>query len=83
MNIRPFNGYRYDPSVVSDAGKCIAPPYDVIDADQQKRLYEQSEYNIVRVIKGISEPGDSDGNNLYTRAAGSLQSFIKNGALKC
>jgi len=67
---------------VGDAGKCIAPPYDVIDAQEQERLHEQSEYGIVRIIKGIGQPGDSDQNNVYTRAAATLTAFIEQGALK-
>jgi len=82
MNITPFKGYRYDASVVGDAGLCIAPPYDVIDKDQQQNLYDRSEYNIVRVTKGKTEPGDGDGNNVYSRAGETLEDFIAKGALK-
>jgi len=67
---------------VGDAGLCIAPPYDVIDKDQQQNLYDRSEYNIVRVTKGKTEPGDGDGNNVYSRAGETLEDFIDKGALK-
>ena len=33
MEIKPFKAFRFDSSVVGNVGKCIAPPYDVIDAD--------------------------------------------------
>jgi uncharacterized protein (DUF1015 family) len=82
MEIKPFKGFRYNPEVVGDAGMCIAPPYDVIDPDQQQRLHEQSEYNIVRVIKGMKTPNDDENNNVYTRAAEALQENIRQGALK-
>jgi len=82
MHVTAFRGYRYDSSVVGDAGECIAPPYDVIDLEQQERLYQQSEFNIVRLIKGKRQGGDDDSQNVYTRAAEYLDSFIKSGALK-
>jgi len=82
MDITAFKGYRYESSVVGDPGLCIAPPYDVIDADQQERLYQQSEYNIVRVIKGKTKPTDNETQNVYTRAAEALRGFISSAALK-
>ncbi|KPK72615.1 MAG: hypothetical protein AMJ79_15590 [Phycisphaerae bacterium SM23_30] len=82
MDISAFRGYRYDSSAAGDGGACIAPPYDIIDADQQQQLYDRSEYNIVRVIKGKIFPDDTDRNNVYTRAAAALRGFIEKGALK-
>jgi len=82
MRIRPFRGYRFDANVVGDVGGCIAPPYDVIDEAMQQRLYERSEYNIVRVTKGWTGPEDTDTDNAYTRAAAHLNRWIREGALK-
>ena len=82
MEISAFKGYRYDSSAVGDAGKCIAPPYDIIDPEQQQELYEQHECNIVRIIKSKTNPGDSDSDNVYTRAREALSGFIRQGALK-
>jgi len=82
MNVTAFKGYRYDSSVVGDAGLCIAPPYDVIDAESQEKLYRQNEYNIVRIIKGKRESEDDETGNVYIRAAAALQKFIGSGALK-
>ncbi|MHC5059949.1 MAG: DUF1015 domain-containing protein [Planctomycetota bacterium] len=82
MEIRPFKAYRFDGSVVGDVGNCIAPPYDVIDAEMQQRLYERSEYNVVRIIKGKSLPGDTQDENQYTRAAGFLNTLIETAALR-
>ena len=82
MNVTAFKGYRYDSSVVGDAGLCIAPPYDVIDAELQEKLCRQSEYNIIRITKGKREPGDGETENVYTRAAATLDEFVGSGALK-
>ncbi|MCJ7778604.1 MAG: DUF1015 domain-containing protein [Sedimentisphaerales bacterium] len=82
MEIKPFRGFRFNPKVVGDVGKCIAPPFDVIDPDQQQQLYEKSEYNIVHITKGKTTPSDNEHNNQYTRAAEYLNLWIKNGVLK-
>ena len=82
MEIKAFRGLRFDSSVVGDAGCCVCPPYDVIDAELQGELYERSAYNIVRIIKGKSFPADTAEDNQYTRGAGLLEAWIGEGALK-
>ncbi|MFA5553856.1 MAG: DUF1015 domain-containing protein [Phycisphaerae bacterium] len=82
MEIRPFKAYRFDADVVGRSEDCIAPPYDVINSEQQQELYRKNKYNIVRIIKGKTEPADSPQSNTYTRAADYLNSWINEGALK-
>ncbi len=82
MEIKAFKAYRYNPDVVGDAGRCIAPPYDVISSEQQERLYRQSPYNIVRIIRGKTEAGDNETENQYTRAAEYLNDWLKKGVLE-
>lgn len=82
MQIKPFKAFRFDKAVVGDVGSCIAPPYDVISDDQQEQLYKKNEYNIVRIIRGKTNTSDNDDNNQYTRAAGYLNKWIRQGALK-
>lgn len=82
MEIKPFKAFRFNENKVGGAGNCIAPPYDVISSAQQEQLYQKSEYNIVRIIKGEKKPCDNDNNNQYTRAANYLNSWIEKAALK-
>ncbi|HBG28412.1 MAG: hypothetical protein A2Y10_11060 [Planctomycetes bacterium GWF2_41_51] len=82
MEIKGFKAYRFNSDVVGDSGKCIAPPYDVINPAQQNNLYQQNQHNIVRVILGKKELTDNDKNNQYTRAADFLNDWIKKNALK-
>jgi uncharacterized protein (DUF1015 family) len=82
MQLQPFKAFRYDPAVVGDATACLAPPYDVINSTQQQQLYEKSKYNIVRITKGKTTASDNNTNNQYTRAAGYLNEWIKEGVLK-
>ena len=82
MEIKPFRAYRFNGEVVGDASDCIAPPYDVISADEQEALYARSEHNIVRIIKGRTDAGDDQTNNQYTRAAGYLGDWMESGAIR-
>jgi len=82
MDIRPFKAFRFDDAVVGDAGRCIAPPYDVIDDEQQERLYLQSPYNVVRIDRGKEFPSDNGQENVYSRAACCLRDWIDQGVLR-
>ena len=66
--IRPFCALRYNPEVVSDLSHVLSPPYDVIGSAEQEQLYQASPYNIVRLILGKQDPGDTETDNRYTRA---------------
>ena len=79
MEIKAFKAYRFNEAVVGDVGSCIAPPYDVIDADLQDRLYKKSKYNIAQITKGKTTPSDSPDNNQYTRAAKLINDWFQTG----
>ncbi len=49
-DLRPFRAVRYDRSRVGDLAAVVAPPYDVISAEQRRRLCDRSPYNAVRLI---------------------------------
>jgi uncharacterized protein (DUF1015 family) len=82
MEVKPFKALRFDARVVGNVGNCIAPPYDVIDAAQQDRLYKKSPYNIVRITRGKTLSCDDGEHNQYTRAAEYLTQWMSEGALK-
>lgn len=80
--ITPFQGVRYNQDLIKDLSDVICPPYDVISPEEQKLLYEKSEYNIVRLEHGITLPGDNEHDNKYTRAAQVLTQWLNTGILK-
>jgi uncharacterized protein (DUF1015 family) len=80
--IRAFRAFRYDLGRVGALSDVIAPPYDVIDPALQQALYERSPSNVVRLILNKEEPGDSETNNRYTRAARFLRDWQDQGILK-
>ena len=83
MEIKPFKAIRFDPEKVGgDAGKCISPPYDVVNDEQRQALYDRSPYNIIRITKGKSFDGDNEKENQYTRASATLGDWIEKGILK-
>ncbi|MBN1857703.1 DUF1015 domain-containing protein [Candidatus Bipolaricaulota bacterium] len=79
--IIPFRGIRYSPEFVADISDVVAPPYDRVYPDVQDACYDRHPNNIVRIIKGRAEPTDNDGNNVYTRAATYLRTWLERGVL--
>ncbi len=82
MEIKAFKALRYNPDKVGDPGKCVAPPYDVIDDRLRDELYERSEHNVVRIIRGKTTPEDDEQSNQYSRAAEYINDWTQSGALK-
>lgn len=80
-DIQAFRAFRYDLGRIGNLSDVIAPPYDVIGPELQQALYERSPYNVVRLILDKELPGDSDGNNRYTRAAQFLRDWQQDGIL--
>ena len=79
--IAPFQPYRY----TETAGKLdnlVTQPYDKISPKMRERYLSLSPHNLVRVILGPPEDGDSDSNNVYTRAASYFEQWIASGILE-
>jgi uncharacterized protein (DUF1015 family) len=80
-DVRPFRALHYDPAVVKDIGLCLSQPYDVISPAQQEAYYRQHPHNIIQLILGRIEEGDSETNNRYTRARDLLAEWRGSGIL--
>ena len=88
--IYPFRALRYDTQKVQ-MEDVVTQPYDKITPAMQQAYYDRSKYNLIRVILGKKEPGDTDPfapdasstdqHNVYTRAAESLTSWRRKGML--
>ncbi len=79
--IFPFPAYRYDASRF-DLARVLTQPYDKITPAMQERYYALDAHNLVRIEKGREEPGDSPQSNIYTRAAQTLDAWIREGVLR-
>lgn len=80
-DVRPFCGLRYNPQLVSDLSAVITPPYDVISPEERNLYYRKSPYNIIRLEYGEAQQEDTADNNKYTRAAATLDAWLKERAL--
>jgi uncharacterized protein (DUF1015 family) len=81
-DIRAFRGFRYDLGQVGALSDVVCPPYDVIDSALQQRLYDASPYNAVRIELAREQPGDSETDNKYIRAARILKEWTFHNVLK-
>ena len=78
----PFRALRYDTARVNMAD-VVTQPYDKISPAMQDAYYSASPYNLIRVILGKKQPGDDEEhNNVYTRAAETLNAWRKEGILR-
>lgn len=80
--ISAFRGLRYNLAQVGSLSKVIAPPYDVVDGALQKQLYDNSPYNFIRLELTPKEPGDTDPNAVYERAATLFRQWVRDGVLQ-
>jgi uncharacterized protein (DUF1015 family) len=80
--VSPFRGVRYDVARVGTLSDVVAPPYDVIDPALQDRLYQASPYNVVRLELNRQEPGDTESESRYIRAARFLREWLRGGILR-
>jgi uncharacterized protein (DUF1015 family) len=81
-DISPFRAVRYDVARVGTLSDVVAPPYDVIDAALQERLYQSSPYNVIRLELNREQPGDDPSENRYSRAARFLDDWLRHGVLR-
>lgn len=75
-SVIPFHGLRYNPEKVGDITDVIAPPYDVINPDEQIELEKRHPANIIRLILSQPNVDDTDTENQYTRAARLMKQWI-------
>jgi uncharacterized protein (DUF1015 family) len=73
--IQPLRTLRYDTEKTDGLQPVVAPPYDVIDAEQRAELEARSPYNVVRI--DLPEGGE----DRYDRAAAELQSWREAGVI--
>ncbi|MCC7382785.1 MAG: DUF1015 domain-containing protein [Deltaproteobacteria bacterium] len=77
VDLSPFRAIRY---AGEDVAPLLAPPYDVIDAAEQDRLYARHPHNIVRIDLNRAEDADHPLAR-YERAAGFLSEWLAQGVL--
>jgi uncharacterized protein (DUF1015 family) len=74
--IFPFWAFRYNAALV-DPAKVLTQPYDKITPAMAEKYAAASPYNLIPIEKGKSLPSDTPANNVYTRAAQTLEDWIR------
>jgi uncharacterized protein (DUF1015 family) len=78
--VYPFRAYRYNPAR-APFDRVLTQPYDKISPAMQEKYYAADPHNLITVEKGRVYPDDSPQNNVYTRAASALESWIRDSIL--
>lgn len=78
--IKPFRGVRYNLDRIGDPSTVISQPHDKVQG-LQEQYYSLSPYNVIRLIKGLEQPGDNEHNNVYTRARDTYRAWVREGIL--
>jgi len=79
-NIQAFHGLRFDLGKVGALSDVVAPPYDVISAEQQQALYDLNDHNIVRLILAKNDPESR--KTIYDQAASTFAHWKKHEVLR-
>jgi uncharacterized protein (DUF1015 family) len=74
--IFPFRAYRYNSALV-DPAKVLTQPYDKITPAMAEKYTAASPYNLIPIEKGKSLAEDTPADNVYTRAAKTLDEWIR------
>jgi len=80
--IAPFQGIRYNQAKINCLNNVIAPPYDVINPEEQESFYRKNHFNIIRLELGKTFPGDTQSENCYTRAANTFSQWLHQDVLQ-
>ena len=74
--IKGFKGIRYNSDKIQDFNKIVAPPYDVINQDEQNVLYQSDPYNVIRLILAKGE-----GDERYKNASATFKQWLDESVL--
>jgi uncharacterized protein (DUF1015 family) len=70
-DVRPLAALHYNLAAVGSLADVVAPPYDVIDAEQRAALLARSPFNVVE----IDLPQAGEGSDPYTHAADTIEEW--------
>jgi len=77
----PFKGILYNTQKIHNLADVVAPPFDVISAQEQIQFHQRHPQNIIRLTLGRINENDTPTNNRYTRAAECLDKWFSEGIL--
>ena len=76
----PFQAFRFNPQV-APFDRVLTQPYDKISPQRQAEYYAMHPHNLIAVEKGRAFENDDAHNNVYTRAAATVEEWIRDSVL--
>lgn len=80
--IRQFAGIRYARRPTLNFANVIAPPYDVLDETDKRRLQDRDPHNIVNIDLPFMPPKSVGPDDVYIRAGLTMQAWLSGGVLQ-
>jgi len=74
--VKGFKGIRYNPEKINDYESIVAPPYDVINGEEQNQLYDKDPNNVIRLILAKGE-----GEERYSNASKTFNEWLEHSVL--
>ncbi|HSJ98428.1 MAG TPA: DUF1015 domain-containing protein [Myxococcota bacterium] len=78
-DVRPFRALRYDPARV-DLDRVIAPPYDVVNAEERAFYWERDPHGAIRLE--LTRDPDAEAAADYRDVAGAIAAWRRAGVLR-
>lgn len=79
-SVKPFQALHYHPQKIA-IGKVVAPPYDVISPDENRKLHDRDPHNVIRLELGVPDPKNPPQDSVYAASANCLSDWIKDDIL--
>ena len=76
-SVKPFKALHYHPQKIS-IGNVVAPPYDVISVDENKKLHDRDPHNAIRLELGVPDPKNPPQDSVYVNSATCLKEWTQN-----
>ena len=81
VEVSPFKGIMYNKEKIRNLDDVMSPPYDIISAEMQNKLYDKHPNNFVRLILGKQNQSDNEQDNRYTRAKEQFDAWLNESIL--
>lgn len=81
-DVRPFRAWRYDSAIAGSLDHLICPPYDVISPTAAQSYLDRDARNVIHLELGPGAPDADAPDNRYRRAAGTLDRWVADGAVR-
>ena len=80
--IAPFKGVMYNSEEIKQhGGLLVAPPYDVLSADEQKDCLDKHQHNILHIDYSPRLPDDPEKYTWHQRSSALLKKWLSEGVL--